>query len=67
MSNYPSQYSICATCANWAGARKAVGMRGRYKISKALEQEGYCYEQNLQKGATATCRHFKLWGVLTRS
>ena len=66
MSNYPSKYSICATCANWAGARKVVGIRGHYKISKAIEKEGHCYEQSLPKPATATCRHFELWGVLVR-
>ncbi|PTX74897.1 hypothetical protein C8N31_103380 [Sulfitobacter mediterraneus] len=66
MSKYSSKYSICATCANWVGARKAVGQRGNYKLVKALEQEGDCYEQNLRKGATATCNQFELWGVLKR-
>ena len=66
MAQFSSKYSICATCANWGGARKAVGQRRNYKLVKVLEQDGDCYEQNLRKGATATCNRFELWGVLKR-
>lgn len=63
---YPSKFSICATCAKWAGARKAIGQRNNYKLVQAVDKQGYCYEQNLTKGSTAGCRHHVLWGVLRR-
>jgi hypothetical protein len=66
MTQYSSAHSICATCANWAGARIPIGIRGNYKISNTNEKNGQCYQQNLSKNATATCSHFTLWGVLKR-
>lgn len=70
MQHYNKSQRCCATCANWAGPRQAIGTNIKQSEVSSSNVHGKCYDNPRVGGyvdgppASYCCSHYQPWAAI---